>query len=80
MSEKTMLERVACAISGAPFPTANSLRKARAAIEAMRDPTVTMAEAVYATVEMSDAWCIEDDQHWKRSFTAAIDAALSEHP
>lgn len=33
----TLIERVACAISGAPFPSERSRRTARAAIEAMFD-------------------------------------------
>lgn len=37
-----MVERVAKAISGAPFPSPKSLAKARAAIEAMREPTEFM--------------------------------------
>lgn len=40
MSDETeMVLRVARAISGAPFPSAKSIAKARAAIWAMKDPT-----------------------------------------
>jgi hypothetical protein len=42
MSE--MVDRVAKAISGAPFPSELSRRKARAAIEAMREPTAKMID------------------------------------
>lgn len=41
MSEN-MIERVAIAISGAPFPSKASLTKAKKAIEAMREPTENM--------------------------------------
>lgn len=39
-----MIERVARAISVAPFPSKASLRKARVAIEAMREPTDKMVQ------------------------------------
>lgn len=41
----TKVEEVAVAISGAPFPSPASMRKARAAIKAMRVPTEGMVEA-----------------------------------
>lgn len=44
MSE-SMVDRVAKAISGAPFPSRASRKKARAAIEAMRMLTDNMANA-----------------------------------
>lgn len=50
MSE--MIDRVAKAISGAPFPSKCSLKKARAAIEAMREPTDAMIKGndeIYAS-------------------------------
>jgi hypothetical protein len=43
MSE--MIDKVAIAISGAPFASAASRRKAIAAIEAMREPTPAMLGA-----------------------------------
>ena len=42
---ESMVERVARAISGAPYPSKASYRKARAAIEAMREPTEGMTVA-----------------------------------
>jgi hypothetical protein len=47
-----MIERVAKAISGAPFPSKESLRKARAAIEAMHNPSDEMLAA--GVVELSE--------------------------
>lgn len=41
----SMIERVARAISGAPYPSPASYRKARAAIEEMLNPTEAMIEA-----------------------------------
>jgi hypothetical protein len=64
----TMIERVAVAISGAPFPTKASLRKARAAIEAMREPTETMYDALWVTSKEEAATV------WGKM----IDAALNE--
>jgi len=43
-----MVEAVARAISGAPFSTASSRRKARAAIEAVRDYAYPQAELILA--------------------------------
>lgn len=37
MPEPKLVEAVARAISGAPFPSASSLKKARAALEAIRN-------------------------------------------
>lgn len=77
----TMVRRVAEALrieDGAKHDVWLYESAARAALRAMRDPTESMSEAAYQAVEMSDAWCIEDDTHWRRSFTAAIDAALAE--
>lgn len=65
-----MIERVATAISGAPFPSKSSLRKARAAIEAMRDPTEGMKAAWLGP----EPW----DQDALKVWQAMIDAALSE--
>ena len=45
-----MVERVARAISGAPFPSAASYRRARAAIAAMREPTRAMHDAAMQTL------------------------------
>lgn len=83
-----MLDRVAKAIGDHlygyvdPKDTPNSWPKAlgaaRAAIEAMRDPTDAMKEAAYTHVEMDDRWMIEDDKDWARSWKGAIDAALKE--
>lgn len=41
----TMLDRCARAISGAPFPSKAAYRKARAVLEALRDPTPEMRNA-----------------------------------
>jgi len=60
---ETMLAKMACAISGAPFPSAKSLAKARAALEAIREPDVPM-----------DLW----DAHDWPAFTTMIDAILSQ--
>jgi len=46
-----MIERVAKAISGAPFPSARSLAAARRAIEAMRMPTEAWYEALEEIAE-----------------------------
>ncbi|MFG1247309.1 hypothetical protein [Xanthobacter flavus] len=56
-----MQERIAIAISGAPFPSANSRRKALAVMKAMREPTRVMLDAgvAYAlnvTVSGAGSW------------------------
>ena len=75
-----MIDSVAIAISGAPFPTERSRKKARDAIAAMAEPTDAMAEAAYEAVALSDAWHIEDDTDWKRSYRAALALAQGAAP
>ena len=53
MTEQELVEKVAIAISGAPFPTTRSLNKARAALSVIRgalsEPTEEMlTAAIYA--------------------------------
>ena len=65
-----MIERVAKAISGAPFPSAKSIAKAKAAIAAMREPTEEMIEA--------GIHCGDGYGKQPKTFIAMIDAALKE--
>jgi len=67
MSE--MVERVAKAISGAPFPSKASMAKARAAIEAMREPT---DEMLFSGAQ----WRTLDDPFGSKRWQDMIDAAL----
>lgn len=71
---QTKLEQVAVAISGAPFPTKASLRKARAAIEAMRVPTPAMVDAHFEAHAKADTFFASAED----VFNAMIDAALKE--
>lgn len=43
----TTLEKVAIAISGAPYVSVNSLRKARAAIESLRTPGIEHTDRIF---------------------------------
>jgi hypothetical protein len=82
MSEPSqMVVRVAIAISGAPFPSPASIRKARAAIEAMRQPgdavicaVENKAEERYNAAPDMMRWYGED------VWAAGIDAALASPP
>lgn len=69
----TPIERVAVAISGAPFPTKASLRKARAAIETMREPSEAMVDAGVGGAHGKNWGEIVANCH-----RAMIDTALSE--
>lgn len=70
MSETSqMVVRVAIAISGAPFPSPASIRKARAAIEAMREPANAMVDAA--------AWHAPSMGQAELVWEAMIDAALA---
>lgn len=78
MSEMPMVEAVARAISGAPFSTASSRRKARAAIRAMREPSAEMMRSgMNAEIDTWDGrgkTCADDP---RPIFHAMIDAALA---
>ena len=57
MTEQELVEKVAIAISGAPFPTTRSLNKARAAISVIREAEFTVVpsdirRAFYYPIEM----------------------------
>lgn len=71
-------DRIAVAISGAPFPTANSRRKALAVMKAMREPTKVMIDGAYAAHDAYEgapspkAWC-----GLSSAFRAAIDAEIT---
>lgn len=71
----TIIERVSRAISGAPFPSKSSLRKARAAIEAMREPTENM---IFAGSQGYDPSLDLGYKEAAGIFQAMIDAALNE--
>ena len=45
MTEQELVEKVAIAISGAPFPTTRSLNKARAALSVIREALIEPSEA-----------------------------------
>lgn len=70
------LEDVARAISGAPFATKNSLRKARAALEAMKNPTDAQLEKISEAFRL--AWWAADHNSRRDAYNAMIDAALEE--
>lgn len=74
-----MIERVARAISGAPFSSAASRRKAVAAIAAMRDPGPAVIAAVENKAEERYN-AAPDMQRWygEDVWAAGIDAALGE--
>lgn len=82
-TEHTMIDRVAIAISGAPFPTAASRRKARAAIEALREPSPQMC---VAGGQKCEAMLFEGEgtgvifTDMGTVFTTMIDAILNEEP
>lgn len=67
-----MVERVAVALSGAPFPSKASLRRARAAIEAMREPIEEMIEAGFRAREPGMTMAQSTSATW----SAMIDEAL----
>ena len=71
-----MLDRIAIAISGAPFPTANSRRKALAAMRAMREPTPVMEQAAEWAAE-DGALLDFDRDDFRLTFTAALDAEIA---
>lgn len=73
VANTSMVERVARAISGAPFPSKASMRKARAAIEAMNVPTEGMVEAVGRDIAVEPDIIVE-------IYRAMNDAALRENP
>lgn len=77
MSE--MVERVARAISGAPFPSKASLAKARRVIEAMREPTEAMKDALHNALdreEFSPAAANNRPGALDRAVAAMMEAAL----
>lgn len=65
-----MVEAVARAISGAPFPSALSLRKARAAIQAMRDAEFRVTDSGGTIHEVRG----EPMSVWRFLFDAALAA------
>lgn len=68
-----MVERVARALAACDNSDWRAwVDDARAAIEAMREPTDQMVEAAYAAASLDDAWHIEDADHWKASWRAAL--------
>ena len=83
MTEQELVEKVAIAISGAPFPTTRSLNKARAALsvirEALREPTPAMLGAAWNADELhcKDCGILSLDQfacgydHWKAMIAAS---------
>ncbi len=71
----SMVERVAVAISGAPFPSKKSMQKARAAIEAMDDPTGEMTQAGMDERNARALFTMDDAYH---VFRAMIRAALKD--
>lgn len=72
-AEQSMLDRVAIAISGAPFPTTASRRKARKAIEAMRKPSPAILDNALWRVARG-RFAVEKTDAWK----GLIDAILNE--
>lgn len=66
----TTLEKVAIAISGAPYVTKNSLKKARAAIEALKNPPQMMVDLAF----VYDMYEPPDTENWN----AMLDAILNE--
>ncbi len=74
----TPLERAARALSDGPHPSECCWEKARAVIEAIREPSEAMVQA-YADGIDKDA-CISPEAYWIRDdgFSAMIDALLEE--
>jgi len=61
------------------WPKANHImEEARAAIEAMREPTGPMIDAAYEAVEFNDAWQITDAGDYLKALNAMISAALED--
>ena len=72
--DEPFVHRVARAISGAPFPSKASFKKARAAIESMRRMNKAMATAAYAEHKL----CMGDGATNKEPDLGAIwDAQIS---
>jgi hypothetical protein len=67
-----MVERVAVAISGAPYPTANSVRKAIAALKALREPTPEMVDEGNRTAGREAQWHCSVEEIWSAMLSAAI--------
>jgi hypothetical protein len=71
-----MVDRVALAISGAPFPSERARSRARAAIEAMRGPTDAM---IYSGGEFIEDNCANPrEPQMRAAWDAMIDEALKE--
>lgn len=85
MSE-SMIERVANVLAtrrGSKAVWEEDIATARAAIEAMREPTDAMKEAMTAAALDSEYGALRyevPDEEIQRVFTAMIDAALAEEP
>lgn len=68
-----MVERVARAISGAPFPSPASYRKARAAIEAMREPRNEMLAAGEDALATARPGCWDQlEDIWQAMISGAL--------
>jgi hypothetical protein len=79
MAESEIIMRVAKAISGAPFPSAASLRKAKAAIAAMRLPAGASSVAGGLAIEESMFACEDTVFHGAaKCWNAMIDEAISD--
>lgn len=77
-----MVRRVAEAISAAQHfddgMWVDYVAAAETVLDTLREPTDAMRLAAYEAVETDDRWDIADDVRWAKSFSAAIDAALSD--
>lgn len=55
--------------------SAHFVAVAKAVLDAMADPGDDVCEAAYNAVALDDRWHIEDQDHWKNSWNAALAAA-----
>lgn len=55
--------------------SAHFVAVAKAVLDSIADPGDDVCEAAYNAVAMDDRWCIEDQDHWKQSWRAALGAA-----
>jgi hypothetical protein len=78
MSEDSMIERVARALSeaGAASDWDHAAAAARAAIEAMREPTEAMVDAASAAAQKPTGWHMV----YRNIYRAMIDTALKDTP
>lgn len=58
--------------------SAHFVEIAKAVIASLADPDDDVCEAAYEAVAMDDRWRIEDQDHWKKSWRAALVAAGQE--